>query len=188
MNKEIHLKKDLNLVLTSRPFHISPGFKIGAHTGIYSPADSFFKEMYGSGSLMFTGSVSLELIRNLEIRGEYNYFQDKGAMTDSQEELKFTIKDIVLEVRFRFFSGKKISPYLSAGFDFISYQEDYPERLGSYADKMEGNHLGAGFYFRLNNKFNLDFNVRYINADAKPFDEVIKLGGIKAGLGVEFRL
>lgn len=164
------------------------GFKAGAHTGFYFLSDSLLEDIYGSGSFMFAGSISLELIRNLEFRGEYNYFHDRGAMTISKEELEFTINDIVLEARYRFFSKQKLSPYLSAGVDFISFKEVYPERLGVYADKVNGTHFGTGVYLKLNKRFNLDLNVRYIDADVEPFDEVVKLGGIRAGIGMEIRL
>jgi opacity protein-like surface antigen len=163
-------------------------FKVGVGGGFYSFSESIIKDLYGSGAPIFAGSLTLELIKNLEFRGEYNYLQKEGAMSVSEEELKITFKDIVLEARFKFFSKKKVSPYICGGIDFISFKEDYPERFDDFEDKTNGYHFGAGAYFRLSNKFNLDFNVRYVKAEVEPFEEVIQLGGIRAGIGIEIRL
>lgn len=154
----------------------------------YSFSDTLIKDFYGSGAPIFAGSLTLELIKNLEFRGEYNYLQTKGAMSVSEEELKFTFKDIVLEARFKFFSKKKLSPYICGGVDFISFKEDYPERFDDFEDKTNGYHFGAGAYIKLSNKFNIDFNVRYVRAEVGPFDDVVQLGGIRTGIGIEIRL
>jgi hypothetical protein len=163
-------------------------FKIGASAGFYSFSDTLIKDFYGSGAPIFAGSLTLELIKNLEFRGGYNSLQKKGAMSVSEEELKFTFKDIVLEARFKFFSKKRLSPYICGGVDFISFKEDYPERFNDFEDKTNGYRFGGGAYFKLGNKFNLDFNVGYVKAEVKPFDEVVQLGGIRASLGIELRL
>jgi hypothetical protein len=36
--------------------------------------------------------------------------------------------------------------------------------------------------------FYLDLNIRYIKVDVNPLGELIKLGGIRTGIGFEYRL
>jgi hypothetical protein len=106
------------------------GFKAGISVAYNSVNDSAFKDAYGSGSMMFGASLSADLVKQLELRGEIHYFSSKGEMTLSKEEITYTLTPIVAGLRFRVFDTKRISPYLGAGIDFCSYKEKVPERFG----------------------------------------------------------
>jgi len=160
--------------------------KAGISLGYYYPSDSVFKDVYGSGNLMFAGSASLDLTKKLEIKAEYNLFRDKGEMTITEEELTFSINTVLLGIRYNIFKSKNLNPYLGAGVDFISYKEDYPERFEDVSDSCTGFHVEVGNYFSIGRKFHLDLNLRYIKADAEPFEEELGLGGIRFGIGIEF--
>jgi hypothetical protein len=51
-----------------------------------------------------------------------------------------------------------------------------------------GFHIEGGSYIAVGRRFHIDLNLRYVKADAKPFDETIKLGGWRAGVGVGYSL
>jgi opacity protein-like surface antigen len=168
-------------------FALAEGFKVGLSFNHYSPQDSIYKDIYGKGNLMLGGSLSYEIktIIKLELRAEANYFQDKGEMTATKEEISFTLVPIAVGLRFRVID-KKVSPYLGAGVDFCSYKEKLPERFEQVSELKVGFHVETGSYLNLTKRFHIDLNVRYVKVDANPFDETIKLGGLRAGIGIGF--
>jgi opacity protein-like surface antigen len=181
------MKQILNILAFALIFTLySSGgeLRVGGSIGYYSVADSIYKNTYGSGNLICDGSLSYDLLRNYEIRGEVGYFKDKGEMTLTQEEIKFSMILVVIGMRVKLAKIKKISPYLGAGVDFYSYRER--ARLGDTSDSTVGFHIEGGSYIALGQRFRLDFNLRYVKADAQPFDETIKLGGWRAGVGVGY--
>jgi hypothetical protein len=161
-------------------------FKAGCNVNYYSIKDSIFQEAYGTGNLMYGASLSLNLVWKIEVRAEANYFQDKGDMTATQEDITFTLIPLVIGARIRIFE-KKFSPYLGFGMDICSYKEDYPERFEDVDEKATGFHVEIGTYFYLPRKFYADINVRYTKLDVSPFGEIIELGGLQAGVGIGYR-
>jgi len=158
--------------------------RVGGSIGYYSVADSIYKDTYGSGNFIYGGSLSYDLLRNLEIRGEVGYFKDKGEMTLTQEEINFSMIPVVIGMRVKLVKIKKLSPYLGAGVDFCSYKER--SRLGDTSESTVGFHIEGGSYIALGQRFHIDLNLRYVKADAQPFDETIQLGGWRAGVGVGY--
>ena len=164
-------------------------FKAGFGASYYAPTDLNFKEPYGTGSMMFTASLGLNLSERLELRGEFNYFSTKGKMTLSKEEITYIFMPIAMGFRHKVFKAGRISPYLGLGADLCSYKEKVPERFGK---KVTGSKVGfhgeLGVHVKLAKVFYLDFNLRYINVNDEPFKEGIKrrLGGLRAGIGVEY--
>jgi len=181
------MKKILTIIVVmffSTLFASAEGFRLGGSLGYYSMADSIFKNTYGSGNFMYGGSLSYDLMKNIEIRGEISYFKDKGEMTLTKEEIKFSIIPIVIGMRYKLVEIKKLSPYLGVGLDFFSYKEK--ARIGNTSDSTTGFHVEGGSYITLGRRFHIDLNLRYTKADDKPYDEKIKLGGLRAGIGVGF--
>lgn len=175
----------LFLTASLSPYALTKGLGSGCYLNYYSVADSIYKDVYGSGNLMFGGYLSYEVIRKLELRVEANYFQDKGKMTLSQEEITFTLIPLVFGVRFRVIK-RNLCPYLGVGVGVYSYREMLPDRFEDVSDSTIGYHVEGGSYLNLTRRFYLDMNVRYILANAKPFEETIKLGGFRAGIGIGY--
>ena len=165
-------------------FAISEGFRGGGSLGYYAVHDSIYRDTYGSGNLMYGVFLSFDLIRNFELRGEVGYLKDKGEMTLTKEEIEFSIIPVVLGVRIKIIEIKSFSPYLGAGVDFCSYKERV--RIGDTSNSTIGYHVEGGSYISLGRRFTFDFNMRYVKADAKPYDETFKLGGWKTGVGVGY--
>jgi opacity protein-like surface antigen len=174
--------------LSLSPRAYSQGFKAGACLAYYSVNDSVFKDVYGTGSMMFGAFLSADIVKKLELRAEINYFSSKGEMTLSKEEVTYTLIPIVATLRFRIFDAKKISPYIGAGLDFCSYKEKVPERFGGdISGSKTGFHGELGTYVNLSRKLQLDINLRYLKAAIEPFSEKREIGGFRAGIGIGYR-
>jgi opacity protein-like surface antigen len=172
-------------VFTSHSF--ADKFKLAGILSYYSVSDSIYKDTYGSGNLMFGVYLNYELFQFLEIMAEANYYQDKGEMTLTKEEVKFTLTPLVLAIRGKLPNMKTATPYLGVGLEYYLYKEDLPDRFEDVSEATVGFHVEAGVYVNVLKSLFLDLNFRYVKADAKPFDETIKLGGLRAGLGIGFR-
>jgi opacity protein-like surface antigen len=168
-----------------------PGFsgplRVGLMAGYYMPADSAYKDLYGRGNLIFGGSLGFELIRKLEFRLEGGYFQDSGKMNLTEEDIKLSFIAASLGARFRFVESKAFQPYVGVGVAMYAYKEDLPARLDDVSKKAVGFQGEAGFYYALTRKILLDLNFRYVLMNTKPLNESVKLGGLRAGLGVVFQ-
>ena len=168
-------------------YSFAENFKLGGLFNYYAAADSILKELYGNGGLMIGGSLSYEPIKLLEIRGEANYYQAKGNMSFTQEDITFTIIPIVLGLRVWIVEVPTLRPYIGAGFNFYFYKEELPDRFEDISESTTGVHLEGGTYFHLAKMIYLDFNVRYSFATAKSSYEDIKLGGLRTGIGIGIR-
>ncbi|NIM89952.1 MAG: outer membrane beta-barrel protein [Candidatus Aminicenantes bacterium] len=159
------------------------GFRIGGSVNYYSVEDPIFKDTYGEGNLMYGISFSFEAIKKFELRAEANYFREQGKMTLTEEEITFTLRPVILGLRIKLVDVKMVSVYLGGGAGYYSYIENLPDRFEDIEESTIGYHAEAGVYVNVVPKFFLDFSVRYTIANAEPFDETIKLGGIRAGIG-----
>lgn len=187
MKKVIAITFTLFLIASLSSPALAQNFKIGSHVNYYSPQDSIYKEVYGKGGPMFGTSLSRNVFWKIEIRAEVNYFQDKGGMTITEEEVKFTLMPIVLGARVRAIETNRLSAYLGAGLDFCPYKEDLPDRFEDVSESATGYHIELGAYVYLFRGFYGDINIRYLKLDVEPFEEKIKLGGLRAGVGIGYR-
>jgi len=160
-------------------------FKVGASVNYYAISDPIFKELYKSGGMMFGGFLSYSY-KMFELRTEFNTFQMNGNMSLTEEEIKFSMTPIVIGLRAGFLK-RTVSPYLGGGITYCPYKEDLPARFEPVSESVIGFHFEAGSYFYLAKGLHLDFNVRYTNLNAESFEGDVKIGGIRAGLGVGYR-
>lgn len=187
MKKIIHLSFTLLFfIISTQAF--AQGFKAGVSLAYYSVDDSAFKDAYGTGNMMFGASLSADIYKKLELRAEINYFSAKGEMTLSKEEITYTLMPIVAGLRFRVIETKRISPYLGAGLDFCSYKEKVPERFGGdITGSKTGIHGEVGMYVHISQKLQIDINFRYTSAKIEVLEKDREIGGLRAGVGVEYR-
>ena len=171
-------------ILISSSYSYSQAFKVEGTLGYYAVADQLFKDLYGSGALMFGGSVSYDVLPELELRGEISYFKDKGTMTLTQETIELTIMPLVLGLRYKGFDFDNFALYLGAGLGSYQFKEE--ARIGDTSDSTLGYHAEGGLYIFLSRKVHFDVIVRYAWATAEPYDEKIELGGLNAGIGIAY--
>ena len=184
INKKEKMKKFLLFIIFLFCFDLyalPERLRVGVSLGYYSVADSIYKDICGSGNFMYGGFLGYDLGKNFELRGEIGYFKDKGDMTLTKEEIKFSIIPVVIGMRAKLIEIKNLNPYLGAGVNFYSFKEKV--RIGDTSDSTIGYHLEAGSYIALGQRFHVDLYLRYVKADAKPYDETLKLGGFKVGVG-----
>jgi opacity protein-like surface antigen len=161
---------------------------IGFGTHYYSIPESLYKEVYKDGNLMLTVSTILELTKKFEVRLEISHFKKKGKTVLKQEPVNLTLLPISAGIRYRILDTKEISPYIGGGVVYVVYFEDVPESFGDdVSDSAIGFHAEGGVYFHLGKRFLLDINGRYVISNAQPFEKKIGLGGLKAGIGLEYR-
>ncbi len=165
-------------------FAQAEGFRLGGSGGYYAVADSLYKDAYGSGSFMVGGFIGYDLNKFFELRGEVGYFRDTGEMTLTGEEIKFSIIHVVVGMRFKPLKIRNLNPYLGAGFDFYFFKEK--ASLGDTSDSTTGFHVETGTTIALGRRFHVDLNLRYVKADATPYDETVRLGGWRTGIGVGY--
>lgn len=160
--------------------------KVGCSVHYFVFKDSLFKDIYGTGGIILGAFLAYEPVKRLELRGEYNFFRTTGKMTISKEKLIFTLVPIILGVRFKVIDTKLLSPYVGIGIGKYYYREDYPERIEDAAESRAGYHAEIGANFKLMAKLQVDLNLRYIRASTNSFDQVVQLGGFKAGIAVGY--
>jgi outer membrane protein W len=161
--------------------------KMGVGINYYAVNDPVFKEIYGKGNFMWSGSLGFEVIRMIELRGEANYFKANGEMTFTKENLAFTMTPLIAGIRWRVFEGRRWSPYLGTGVDFYFYEEKVPVRFEKVSESITGFHIEVGSYVRIRSGIFLDLNLRYVKADANLLKEPIKLGGYRMGIGLGYQ-
>lgn len=71
--------------------------------------------------------------------------------------------------------------------DVYSYKEIEPPRFKNFSGRKVGFHVEGGSLIKLLPKIYVDLNIRYIKFDVNPLEELLKLGGIRAGVGFEYR-
>jgi len=165
---------------------VSGSVRVGASVNYYAVSDSNIKSIYGSGNSMVAGFLSVGLFRKIELGAEANYFRAKGKMTLTEEEISLVLMPFVLRARYRIADFGRFSPYFGAGLAYFSYKENLPSRLGNVSETAVGELGEAGCYCQFGKRLFLDVNVRYIICETKPFEESIKLGGLRAGLGIGY--
>jgi len=169
-------------------YSFADSVKLGLSMNYYSVEDSLYRELYGKGNFMFGVFLSFEVKRTLELRGEWNYFRDKGEMTLSKEEITFTmIMPFVLGARIKFIETNELGLYIGAGLGVFYYKESFPPRFEKFSESATSFHLEGGSYLNFIHRVYLDLNIRYIKADVAPYEETMKLGGVKAGIGIGYR-
>ena len=184
----------LCLVMLISGMGFAKGFKLGASAGYRMMQDTRYKDVYSSGGLTYGVNLSYQVFDWMEVRGEFNLFQQNGKLTLTGEDTKFSMTPIVVGARALLMKGK-ICPYLGIGVNITSYKETLPARMGDESGSAGGFHGEGGVYYNITKGFYVDLSVRYIlGAKADITDagaanslggrkEKAKLDGISAGIG-----
>jgi hypothetical protein len=182
------MKKIMTVFVSVFIFFLASGFSgsfsIGGMFGYYSVMDSLYKNIYSSGNIMYGGFVSIGVMHRFELRGDVNYFKDSGKTSLTGENTNFSLVPVTVGVRVKIINENIFRPYLGAGVSLGFYNEK--ARIGDVTDTTVGFYIEGGNYFVIGESFHIDLYLRYINSNAKSFDETIKLGGINTGIGLGY--
>lgn len=153
--------------------------------GIYfSPSDTSFKNIYGSG-WMAAGEIGFRIIKRLDVWVGGGYFSRSGNLTFTQEATKLSIQPVGGGLRYRFTTGM-VSCYASAGLNYYQYKELNP--IGDVKATGIGYMGKLGAFIKIVDGLQIDLDVGYSYCKMKPADFEINIGGLEAaaGLAIEF--
>ena len=155
-------------------------------TGNYlNPSDSGFKDVYGSSVYYPEIKAGYKLYKGFYIWGGYGFFSKEGTTTELGQEAKSTQQFLSFGIGHNGKFSEKLEYKAELGVISANYKEEAMD------EEVTGNSIGygaeTGILFRVWSSFFIKISAGYFNATDK-FEEVeIKLGGIKAGIGVEAR-
>jgi hypothetical protein len=149
----------------------------------FSPSEKAFKDIYGSG-LMYGGEFGLGISRRIDSWIGGSYFKKSGKLSFTEEDTELTIIPLGGGIRFKITSGN-IIPYLDAGVNFYQYKETNP--IGK-ASKLALGFIGRlGLLLKLTGSLFLNSSVGFSYCKANPADFEINIGGLEAGIGLEYK-
>lgn len=155
--------------------------------GMYSISDELFKEIYGGSAMIYGAELNQVVLsndnHNFALMLAFRSFSKTGALTETQEETKFSLTPFSLGVRY-LYNLKQIALFIGGGVDFLSYKEE--NVIDDVSGSTTGFHAMGGFYFKFPglNALHIMAYAKYTSATATENDIEISLGGIEAGLGL----
>ena len=160
-------------------------FMVSVIGNYFNPSDSGYKDVYGS-SVLFPGlKAGYKLYKGFYIWGGYEFFSKKGTTTELKQEAKSTQHFISFGIGYDGKISEKLRYKAELGMLNASYKEEAMD------EEVTGNSIGfgveTGILYRIWSGFFIKISAGYFNASDKVEDVEIKLGGFKAGIGVEVR-
>ncbi|MGB6865117.1 MAG: AMIN domain-containing protein, partial [Candidatus Aminicenantaceae bacterium] len=155
--------------------------------GMYSISDELFKEIYGGSALIYGAELNQVVLsnnnHNFALMLGFRSFSKTGALTETQEETKFSLTPLTLGVRY-LYNLKQIALFIGGGVDFLSYKEE--NVIEDVSGSTTGFHAMGGFFFKFPglSALHIMAYAKYTSATATENDIEIALGGIEAGLGL----
>jgi hypothetical protein len=151
--------------------------------GIYfSPSDSDFKSIYGSG-WMYGGEITFKITKGLDAWLDGGYFARTGVLTYTQEETKLMLVPIGAGLRYRILTGKVV-PYVGAGARYYMYRES--NVIGDVNKGGVGFVGKAGVLISIIHGIGVDLSAGYSWCKMKPADFEFNVGGLELGAGIVF--
>jgi hypothetical protein len=150
----------------------------------FYPSDKAFQDIYGGG-MMYGVEASTEILKNLEMWVEADYFSRKGELSFTKEETKLKIIPAGGGARY-IISRREIIFYCGLGVNYYRYRE--VNRLGT----VNWGRLGAvgkvGGFVKVKEKMFIDLYLNYSYCRMKPADFAFNVGGLEAGIGIACQL
>jgi opacity protein-like surface antigen len=148
-------------------------------------ADSGFREIYGSGGIQPGLRFEAVVWKDFSLYAAYGYFSKKGTTPVLEEEAKTTQHFISVGPVWQRQLSEKLSWNIYAGLLVVVFRE---EALGeTIKDNAVGLEVGGGIRYRLSAKLFLSPSVSYLLANDTVESTEVKLGGVKAGVGLGIR-
>ena len=150
-----------------------------------NPSDSGFKDVYGSSVLFPELKAGYRLYKGFYIWGGYGFFSKKGTTTELKQEAKSTQHFLSFGIGYDVKISERFGYKAELGLLNAIYKEE------AFGEKVTDNSIGfgieTGILFRVWPGFLVKTSVGYLSASDKVEDVEIKLGGFKAGIGLEVR-
>lgn len=160
-------------------------FMVSVVGNYLNPSDSGYKDIYGSDVFYPELKAGYKLYKGFYIWTGYGFFSKKGTTTELKQEAKSTQHFLSFGIGYDRKISEKFGYKAELGLLNASYKE---EAMG---EEVTGNSIGfgieAGILYRVWSGFFVKISAGYLSASDKVEDVEIKLGGFKAGIGVEAR-
>lgn len=161
-------------------------FRITAAASWLQPADKNFRDFYGSGEIFPEVQVALSINKALFIQAGYGFFTDKATTEILKNETKSRQGYLSVGAGVNVPLAANTNLRFSAGALFCNYKETDP------TDELKENAVGfrvdGVLSFRLGGHLAIEPMVGYMNAKDTVEEIDVKLGGIKAGIGLSLFL
>jgi len=167
-----------------------PRFSIGLLAGQYLAADELFKEVYGSGGLVYGASLGFDFYRTEEVSigavFEARRFTCTGASTYSATETKIGLTPLSLGIEVRL-TRPVFGIWLGGGLDYISYREN--STLQTTKGSTSGLHVAGGLIIQIPawSVPALKLAARWTRAKTTENGILVDLGGVEYGAALLFR-
>jgi len=160
-------------------------FMVSATGNYLYPSDSGYKDVYGSSLYYPEFKAGYKLYNGFYIWAGYGFFSEKGTTTELGQKAKSTQNFLSFGIGYNGkFSGK-----LEYKAELGGFNADYKEE--AMGEEVTGNSVGfgveTGILYRVWSSFFIKISAGYLSASDKVEEVEIKLGGFKAGIGVEAR-
>jgi hypothetical protein len=155
-------------------------------TGNYlHPSDSGYKDVYGSSIFYPEIKAGYKLYEDFFIWAGYGFFSKNGTTTELDQEAKSTQHFLSFGIGYDGKISENFGYKAEIGLLNVSYREE------AMNEKITGSSIGfrvdAGILYKIFSNFFVKISSGYISASDTVQDVEIKLGGFRAGIGLELR-
>ncbi len=160
-------------------------FMVSVVGNYLNPSDSGYKDVYGSSVFYPEVKAGYSLYKGFFIWAGYGFFSKQGTTTALEQEAKSTQHHFSFGIGYDGTVSQRLGYKAELGLFHANYRE---EALG---EEVTGSSLGFGFetgiLYRVWSSLFIKISAGYLNATDMMEEVEIKLGGLKAGIGLEAR-
>jgi opacity protein-like surface antigen len=157
-------------------------FSIGIEGGYFAPKDANLKDLYGSGSFIFGGSISYIIAQNWELISDVNFYSDKGKTTLTEEDIELSLNHLRFGGYYHF-NPDGLDPIVGLGLDVCWISELNP--INDFNDTSIGWFAGVGVETIFISNIKAALNVTYTDAKSEGDLGEISLGGFHFTFGLK---
>jgi hypothetical protein len=152
----------------------------------YVPRDQNFKELYGEAQFYPELKIGVRAFGKFSIWAAYGILSSTGETPVLHLESDVTQHFFSAGLGYRFPLAKKVALQVEPGLFYVRYKEKLLEE--EMGDSTVGFRFSSGLLYYLSRHIFMEFSVGVLTASDTIDDISIKLGGVKAGLGVGLTL
>ena len=147
----------------------------GIEGGYFTPGNSLFKDIYGSGGLCYGVNGAFFLTQNLSAQAGFDMYSADGTIPGTDNATSLKLSSLRLGV-FYHFDMKKFMPKIGAGAVYAGVKET--NVFGDFSDSGIGFFVGTGFDYRLTEVFLVGADLIYHGAKIEGDFGDESVGGI----------
>ena len=160
-------------------------FMVSISGNYLKPSDLYFRAVYENYGIYPEIKVGFKIINNFYIWTGYGFFAESGKAEIVKEDTKFTQHSLLCGAGHNGAVSRSAEYKVELGLFFVSYKEN------TFGEERTGSAMGfvvdGEILFKIGNGFYAFVTTGYSNASDTVEDQKTKLGGYKAGIGIEVR-